>query len=87
MFGKRNYIRSCVYPNVPIVAMAITAKSNSQKVESPVAPCGACRQVICETEMMHQKDIRIILQGEKGKVFITSSGKNLLPLSFDGSLI
>jgi len=78
---------SCTYPDVPIVAMAITAKSSSQKVESPVAPCGACRQVICETEMRYKKDIRLILQGEKGKVFITSSGKNLLPLSFDGSLI
>lgn len=78
---------SCIYPNVPVVAMAITAKSSTQKVDSPVAPCGACRQVICETEMMHKKDIRIILQGVKGKVFTTSSGKNLLPLSFDGSLI
>ena len=70
-----------------ILKLAVVSKPNRFEMTEPAAPCGICRQVICETEMMHQKDIRIILQGEKGKVFITSSGKNLLPLSFDGSLI
>lgn len=78
---------SCSYPKVPIIAMAITAKSASQKVAKPVAPCGACRQVIFETEMKHQTPIRLILQGEKGKVYILESGKSILPISFDGSLL
>lgn len=76
-----------VYPRVPIVAMAITAKSPTQIISEPVAPCGACRQVIFETEMKHQTPMRIILQGEKGKVYVIEGGKDLLPLSFDGSLL
>ena len=76
-----------VYPKIPILAMAITAKSPSQKIETPVAPCGACRQVISETEKKHKTSMRIILQGETGKVYVIASGNDLLPLSFDGSLL
>lgn len=74
-----------VYPGVPIVAIAVTAKSLNQVVDTPVSPCGACRQVICETEGKHETTMRIILQGETGKVYILSSGNDLLPLSFDGT--
>jgi len=74
-----------VYPGVPIISIAITAKSINQVVDEPISPCGACRQVICETEGKHQKDMRIILQGEIGKVYILQSGKDFLPLSFDSS--
>lgn len=76
-----------VYPRVPILAMAITAKSPSLTISKPVAPCGACRQVIFETEMKHDTPMRILLQGETGKVYIIEGGKDLLPLSFDGSLL
>ena len=76
-----------VYPKVPIVAMAITAKSPSQIIERPIAPCGACRQVICETEKKHKTPIRILLQGETGKVYVVGGGDDLLPLSFDGSAL
>ena len=77
----------CIHPDVPILAMAITAKSSSQIIHQPVTPCGACRQVICETEQKHQTPIRLILQGEAGEVYVLKTGKDLLPLSFDGSLI
>ena len=76
-----------VYPKIPILAMAITAKSPTQTIIQPVAPCGACRQVIFETEMKHDTPMRILLQGEKGKVYIIEGAKDLLPLSFDGSLL
>jgi len=38
--------------------------------------------VIFETEQKYQQDIRIILQGEMGDIYILNSAKDLLPLSF-----
>jgi len=74
-----------VYPGIPILAIAVTAKSVNQVVDAPVSPCGSCRQVICETEGKHETSMRIILQGEIGKVYVLASGNDLLPLSFDAT--
>lgn len=75
------------YPGVPIVAMAITVKNPLKVIQSPAFPCGACRQVICETEQKHQQEIRLILQGETGDIYIASSGLSILPFSFDISFL
>ena len=71
------------YPGVPVKAIAITAKSKSFKVNKPVAPCGACRQVLAEYENRYGSNIRLILQGEEGRIHITDSVKTLLPLMFN----
>jgi len=71
------------YPGVPIKAIAITAKSKSFKVNEPVSPCGACRQVLAEYENRYGSNIRLILQGEEGRIHITDSVKTLLPLMFN----
>ena len=78
---------SSQYPKASIKAIAITAKSASMKIEQPITPCGACRQVICETENKHGQKMQIILQGEKGDIYILETGKDLLPLSFDGRVL
>ncbi len=71
------------YPGVPVKAIAITAKSKSFKVKEPIAPCGACRQVLAEYENRYGSNIRLILQGEEGRIHITDSVKTLLPLMFN----
>ena len=71
------------YPDVPIKAIAITAKSKSFKVNEPVSPCGACRQVMAEYENRYGSDIRLILQGETGKIHIVDSVETLLPMMFN----
>ena len=71
------------YPGVPVKAIAITAKSKAFKVNKPVAPCGACRQVLAEYENRYGSNIRLILQGEEGRIHITDSVKTLLPLMFN----
>ena len=69
------------YPNVPVKTIAITAFYENKFVNAPIPPCGACRQVILETENRFKKPIKIILFG-KEKIHLIDSIKQLLPLSF-----
>ena len=38
------------YPDLPVEALAIAAQTSGDFIDHPTAPCGACRQVILETE-------------------------------------
>lgn len=69
------------YPELPVDTMAIAACNDNGILESPVTPCGACRQVILEIEDRYKKPVRILLYGTKG-VYCVKSVKDLLPLSF-----
>lgn len=75
------------YPGVAIEAIAITVHSGLKDITQPASPCGACRQVLCETELRHHQPIRMILQGASGPVFILKKASDLMPLSFDGSFL
>ena len=75
------------FPGIPVRAMAVSVKNRSVRIDRPAAPCGACRQVICETEIRFQSDIAIILQGEAGPIHLFRSGKDLLPFCFDSSFL
>lgn len=70
---------------VAIEVIAIKVCSELTEVKEPAAPCGICRQVLLEAEAKHRRDIRIILQGESGPVYVIHSAKDLLPLYFDGT--
>lgn len=74
------------YPDSAVSMMAIAAFSNGKFLSEPITPCGACRQVLLETENRYGKDIEIILYGTE-KTYILENVKQLLPLSFTkGSL-
>lgn len=70
------------YPDAAIKTIAITCKSSEFAVNQPLSPCGACRQSLSEYEMRHKSNIRIILQGETGKIRIINSISDLLPFMF-----
>jgi len=76
---------SAQYPGIPIIAIAITAKSGVFHVNFPVSPCGACRQVMAEYENHGNKPIKVILKGESGKIIIVKNISTLLPLAFNAS--
>ena len=69
------------YPDNAVTALAIAAYKGNAFTKTPTAPCGACRQVILETEHRYQKPIEIILYGEE-KTYIITSIESLLPLCF-----
>jgi cytidine deaminase (EC 3.5.4.5) len=73
------------YPNITIKKIAITASSSKVKVDTPVGPCGACRQTMLEFEVNQKQPFQVLFMGEVGNVVKTNSLKDLLPFSFDGS--
>ncbi len=78
---------SSTYPNAKIETIAITARSNNRTIDMPISPCGACRQTMLEFENRQASPIAILLQGEIGPVYQISAVSDLLPVSFDGSLL
>ncbi|HIA36391.1 MAG TPA: cytidine deaminase [Flavobacteriales bacterium] len=70
------------FPDVPIKTIAITAQSESFDISEPLAPCGACRQVMVEYEKKYTGKIRVILKGETGKIWVVQSINDILPFSF-----
>ncbi|MDO5570711.1 MAG: cytidine deaminase [Bacteroidales bacterium] len=70
------------YPDQPVTALAIAARTNGDFINECAAPCGACRQVILETEYRGKQPLQLILFG-KGQIYIIDSIKELLPLYFD----
>lgn len=79
MCGERNAVYHAYMEGVTrddIIALAIVADT-----DSPVSPCGACRQVLSE---LLSPDTPIYLGNLKGDVKITSV-EELLPYAFDGS--
>ena len=87
--AERTTIAAAVsqYPEVPITHLAITVQNAGMAVDRPATPCGACRQVLAETERKNKQAIRLILRGQTGTVIVFSSSHDLLPLAFDGSFL
>jgi cytidine deaminase len=73
---------SSQFPNVPIEAIAVSYKSESQKSDHPVSPCGICRQSLQEFESRVNHPIQLILGGMTGEVYVMDSASKLLPLAF-----
>jgi len=69
------------YPDVAPKALAVAARTNGKFLAQPITPCGACRQVLLETETRFGKDIPVLLYGTEA-VYMLERVRDLLPLSF-----
>jgi cytidine deaminase len=70
------------YPDVPVRMLAIAARgTDGELTEEPTGPCGACRQVIIESETRADSPIRILLYGKK-YVYVIDGIRPLMPLTF-----
>ena len=75
------------YPDKAVTLLAIAARTDNGELEKPIPPCGACRQVILETEKRYNTSMKIILFGTKECYVIEDGVKALLPLSFDAGFL
>ena len=72
------------YPNQPVDTLAIAARNErGEFLQQPISPCGACRQVMLETETRFSHPMRILLYGTEG-VYELEGVNSLLPFSFTG---
>lgn len=62
--------------------IAVAVKTKKGNVSQPVAPCGACRQVIAEYEHRQGSKIEIIFSSETGKTISVEGVDSLLPFTF-----
>jgi cytidine deaminase len=71
------------YPEVAVKALAIAARhADGTPHRGFITPCGACRQVMLETEKRFGTPMRILLCGEE-EIYVIESVKHLLPLCFE----
>lgn len=76
------FAASAQHPGMKFKAIAVACCKGR---DEPVTPCGGCRQVLHEYERMHGSEIKMILAGEKGKVWVVKRAGDLLPLAFDSA--
>ena len=69
------------YPEVPVSTLVIACYTGGHFTEEPGAPCGACRQVMIETEHRYGKPMRVILYGER-EIFVFDEAADLMPVGF-----
>ena len=73
---------SSLFPKVPIETVAISYRSEHQKSDHPISPCGICRQSLQEFESRVNHPVQLILGGMEGPVYVIDSASRLLPLAF-----
>jgi cytidine deaminase len=69
------------YPKVPVDAIAIAANYKGTPVAEPIAPCGACRQVMVETQNIGKRPYKVIMIGAK-RILVVDNVSFLLPFTF-----
>lgn len=74
------------YPDQKIVAIAITAFHKNSFTKDVITPCGACRQVLLESENRQKSPIQILMCTDDS-VYRVESVKDLLPLSFGDEML
>ncbi|RNI31184.1 cytidine deaminase [Rufibacter latericius] len=70
------------HPDKTIEIMAVTVRRRNEAHFLKACSCGACRQVMAEYQSRQNAPIRLIMQGEDGKVIRLNSVEDLLPFMF-----
>lgn len=71
------------YPDAPITTIAVAARgTNGEFTNSPISPCGVCRQALVEAQARAKQPLRVLLFGQR-EVLVFDSITDLLPYQFD----
>ena len=76
------FYASASRPNKAMAALAIAASQEGSLLETPVTPCGACRQVMAQYQLKSGIPMRILLVGAH-KIWEFGKVDDLLPFTFD----
>lgn len=71
-----------LYPDKNVVMIAIAARNMNGLCQSPASPCGACRQVMAQTQLRSGGKMKVILVGSE-RVMVFDDVDSLLPFIFD----
>ena len=64
-----------------VVALAIVAR-NEQGLLVEASPCGACRQVLLESQQRAGAPVRVLMYLDGGRIRVVDDAATLLPFSF-----
>jgi cytidine deaminase len=71
------------HQNKIIDTIILTYKHKTGNSNTPITPCGICRQSISELIFKQKQDIKLITTGENGNIWVFNNLSQLLPFSFD----
>lgn len=74
------------HPDQSVHTLAVAARTENGFLDSPIPPCGACRQVLLEVEQRFKHPMRILLYS-RNEIYLLEGVKDLLPLSFGGEFL
>jgi len=76
-----NYV-GANFPDVVIDTLCVVARGELMPEDHMLSPCGACRQVMLESENRQVPPIRVILVNQDHRTIILNAVRDLLPFGF-----
>ncbi len=70
------------FPTEKVESIVVVAKGDLVSFDKLLSPCGSCRQVLMESEMRQNKNIRVVLVSQNGRTIVFNSILDLLPFAF-----
>jgi len=70
------------FPEKKIKKIVVVGHGELTNTDSLLSPCGACRQVMIESEQRQNREIEVIIVSQNNKTICIKSCSNLLPFAF-----